>query len=224
MIIWKLTSQPATQGLAWWNDKEIEIGKGRMCLSAPHSGGGLRVSDLSVLLTARKVRDFTWTWYSECMISERVLELFRAEGVTGFEVKQVTARYKRQVDEEPPQLWELVVKGWGGMAKAESGVKLVESCPDCGRLRYSLFTDGSQLFDPSQWDGSDIFWIWPMPRYYFVTDRVKQLIKANKLTGVTFLAPRDIGTSGFGTFGPGRLSEYLPPGLAHKLGGPLGIE
>jgi hypothetical protein len=35
--------------------------------------------------------------------------------------------------------------------------------------------------DPVQWDGSDIFIVWPLPKFIFITDRVRQFLLASKL-------------------------------------------
>src|SRR5207244_4348579 len=79
---------------------------------------------------------------------------------------------------------ELVVTGWGGVAPKSSGVRLIESCSNCGLLTYSRVLEWTNLFDERQWDGSEIFIIWPLPRYIMVTNRVASLINSNRLTGV----------------------------------------
>src|SRR5438105_4402507 len=75
-----------------------------------HQRGGKRLTDLSVRLPGKQVEDFVWTWGSgECLIQDRVLGFLRERQFTGFEVKPVKARFKRESVEPPPKLWELVI-------------------------------------------------------------------------------------------------------------------
>ena len=85
--------------------------------------GGPRLKDLNVTLPKPVPQDFVWTWYSECLIQDHVLEMFRKEGFTGFDVKPVTARFAKS-GLAAPKLWEFVLTGWGGMARPESGIRL----------------------------------------------------------------------------------------------------
>jgi hypothetical protein len=185
-----------------------------------HQRGGKRITNLSVVLPQGAVEDFVWTWLSDCLIQDSVLDLFKKRGFRGFEVKTVEAEFKRP-DVEPPRLWEVVVTGWAGTASANSGVKLVERCDWCGDLEYSGCDDPARLIDLSQWDGSDLFMVWPLPKFIFVTDRVAQLIREHRLTGVALRTPTDLDLSG--GFGPGRLSYWMPAERAHELGDELGI-
>ena len=159
-------------------------------------------------LTGRTVQDFVWTWQSECLVQDDVLKLFKASGLTGYEVKPVKARFNRASERECPRLWEIIVTGWAGLASAESGIKLVERCNACGDLGYSGCNDPERLIDVSRWDGSDFFMVWPLPKYTFVTDRVAQIIRDNRLTGAILKQPRELDLSG--GFGPGRLSYWMP--------------
>jgi hypothetical protein len=79
-----------------------------------------------------------------------------------------------------PLLWELAVTGWGGIAPESSGVMLDHSasCSECGLLIYTSFTDASRLVDEKQWDGSDIFMVWPLPKFVMVANSVAELIRA----------------------------------------------
>jgi len=80
-----------------------------------HQHPGRRITDLGVELRGKRVDDFVWTFFSDCLVQDRVLELFQKHGVTGYEVKPkpVKAIFKRKQDHEPPRLSELVVTGWG---------------------------------------------------------------------------------------------------------------
>ena len=221
---WKLTSSGEDRGLSDW-DRSVELeGPIRCPVDPGHQRGGKRVTDLSVVLPSLSVEDFVWTWNSECLVQDPVLKLLQAEGVSGFEVRRAAARFAHEPDIPAPELWELVVTGWGGVAPEKSGVKLdtTASCRSCGLLIYSNFSDPSQLIDRSQWDGSDIFIVWPLPKFIFVTDRVAQLIRKYKLTGVFLQRPDELQARS-STVSPGRLSYRMPYARARELGEHLGI-
>ena len=150
-----------------------------------HQRAGKRIGELSVELPGGAVQDFVWTWLSECVVQDSVLELLRSHGLTGWEVRPVRARFKRSMDREPPRLWELVVTGWAGMASPKSGIHVVKRCDACGLVNYSAGNNPNpgSLIDMSQWDGSDIFMVWPLPRHIFVTGRLAQLLHDHRLTG-----------------------------------------
>ncbi len=187
-----------------------------------HQRGGKRLTDLNIVLPDDEVDDFVWTWQSECMVQNRTLELLRSCGLTGFVVKPVLARFVRSA-KAVPQLWELVLTGWGGMAKSEAGIHLDElkSCPECGLLQYTGLSNARQLIDETKWDGSDFFMVWPLPRYVFVTERVIRIVREHRLTGVQITPLSELKrTDGFS---PGRLSYSMPEERAQELGKPLGI-
>jgi hypothetical protein len=150
-----------------------------------------------------------------------VLQIFGRMVFTGFEVKPAKARFNQPTGEVPPRLWELIVTGWGGMAALESGIKLINDCDSCGNKEYSGYTNPEKVIDETQWDGSDFFMVWPLPKYIFVTDRVEKVIREEGFKGVRIVDLKDLGpTEGFG---PGRLSYYMPEARARQLGEPLGI-
>jgi hypothetical protein len=186
-----------------------------------HQRAGRRITDLDVEVRSGVKADFLWTFLSDCLIQDRVLELLRKNEVTGFEVKPVTTHFKRQCSDKPPRLWEFIVIGWAGIAPADSGIRLDESCGACGLLEYSGCSDPSKLIDARQWDGSDIFMVWPLPRYIFVTDRVAQLVRDNRLRGCVLKRPSELDVSR--GFSPGRLNCWMPDARARELGEPLGI-
>ncbi len=55
----------------------------------------------------------------------------------------------------------------------------------------------------------------------FVTERVAEVIRVNRLKGVVLKHPRELDMSG--GFTPGRLAWWMPDERAHELGNPLGI-
>lgn len=238
MTFWHLASPESMRGLADWDD-DMDLEQITCPLDEHHMRGGKRTTDLSILLTSKRITDFVWAW--ECIIQDRVLRMFREEGFTGFEVKPVKARMKIRekhpdpCDDNPglkvedaaqieiPTLWELVVTGWAGVAPEESGIRLEKSCPGCGHLHYSGYDDASLLIDEKQWDGSDFFIVWPLPLFIFVTDRVARFIRKHKLTGARLQASETLQDTYPPGFSPGRLSYYMPEERAREIGEPLGI-
>src|SRR5262245_34343349 len=206
---------------AEWVEEEMDLESVLCPINKGHQHVGKRLTDLSVCLPDKHVEDFVWTWLSESLIQDHVLSFLKKQHFTGFEVKPVKARFKRQSAESPPKLWELVVTGWGGLAPPESGIKLTYRCEACGYTRYSGFSRPEKLIDETQWDGSDFFIVWPLPKYIFVTNRVAQAIEHQGFTGAHFFAPADLKpTEGHAA---AHLSHVMPEQRAREIGEPLGI-
>ncbi len=195
-----------------------------------HLRGGKRLTNLSVILPGSSVNSFVWTWASQCLIQDHVLDSFRSHGLTGFDVKPCKARFKKDIGKQPPNLWELIVTGWAGMAPPESGVKLVEYCEGCKHMVYSMFTEAEKLIDAKQWDGSDFFMVWPLPRFVFITDRAAEIIqkaswKDSQILSLADLQARALKQRKYvgDILSPGRLSYVMQDDRARQLGCPLGI-
>jgi hypothetical protein len=193
-----------------------------ICRIFPDHRRARRVSPLNMIVPCNSPPDIIFTWMSECLIQERARKIFEDEGLTGFSTRPATA--KVQATRALLDVSELIVTGWGGIAPASSGIREVERCEGCGFLRYSGIEEPSKLIDTGNWDGSDFFMIWPLPRYRFVTQRVVEVCKRHGVSGVDFSrnfpAPSGKVISGYS---PGRLSYCMPADRAHQLGDPHGI-
>jgi hypothetical protein len=221
---WYLNSPESAAKRARWSD-DMDFECSITCpVDNGHQRAGKRLPYLDVKLPGGVVQDFVWTWYSECLVQDHVLELFRANDVTGFEVKPVKVAFKRKSSHKPPRLWELVVTGWAGVASEESRIKAVSHCDACDLVTYSVGADFNprELINTSQWDRSDIFMVWPLPKCIFVTDRIVQLIRDSRLTGANIRTLDGVRIGG-PTFCGERLSWYMPEDRARALGEPLGI-
>ena len=218
---WSMRDTGTLSKLAEWAHDEMELEKVICPANKGHQRGGKRLTDLSIALPGNRTQDFLWTWLSECLVTDRVLEMFKAEGFTGFEVKTVKAKYKRS-KHTPPRLWELVVTGWAGIAPPESGVQLIKYCPSCSLRKYSTCLHPDKLIDASQWDGSDFFIVWPLVSYVFITDRVAEMICRQRLSGAIIKSPSELDFGGH-MLGGGRLSWWMPEARAREIGEPLGI-
>ncbi len=184
-----------------------------------HRRGGRSIPPLHIAINLSEHPDFLWTVYSDCIVSHRVVELLAKENIHSYMTRPVVLYdNKSRVQIQDPPYQELVVTGWGGIAPEESGVKLVTKCEHCKLLRYSGYTHPEKLVDLQQWDGSDIFLVWPMPRFRFVTKRIKTLFEANKVSGVSFVPLGEMKVSRTMKLAPGRLSDWMPLQRAKELG------
>jgi hypothetical protein len=156
------------------------------------------------------------------LFSDSLSDLVTSEGLTGLTFRKATVR---TTSGQPlaQNFQEAIVTGWGGMARAESGIKLEEKCPSCGFLHYSNLTNPQLLLQHGEWDGSDFFIVWPMPRLPLVTSRVKHLFRQHRIGPCRFLSLSSLKTDKSG-FSPGRLSYWMPTERAAALGNSLGID
>lgn len=174
-------------GTAEWSDKVGGLSTGR--LLPPY--GEARV-DLAIILPSPKIGDFVWTWYSDCVVPERTLLLFRQAGFTGFEARPVTVekikRLSRKSRDEVSiaPLWELLIQGKGGDSAPESGIYPLYEIEESGRFSYSSFRNGI-ILDENNWDGSDFFTVNGYPKYILITERVKELIIGHQLTNCALI-------------------------------------
>lgn len=192
------------------------------CPATDRHGMIKRVGDLHVVAHPSGLKDFTWTWMSDLLISPKVLALFEHHHVTGFAVRPVKAEYPKPVKVQPPELYEVVVTGWAGLPAREAGLAPLNLCPTCGYRKFTI-AEPSRLIDPAAWDGSDIFMVWPLPRYPFVTERLAGIIRKEKLSGAKLIPAQEIRMKRGTTLNPGSLYEWMPEERASQLRQQFGI-
>jgi hypothetical protein len=190
--------------------------------NANHRRGGKRLSDLSVIVDPSHIRDFTWTWGSDVLVSKKVLDLFEKHRVTGFEVRPIKISYSKPIKARPPDLFELVVTGWGGFAAPAAGVSLLRSCPACGHRVYAI-AKPSRLIDAAAWDGSDLFIVWPLPLYRFASDRLVSILRQERVSGVKAFPASAIPMKQGDSATPGPLALSMPENRARELEQRYGI-
>ena len=159
-----------------------------------HQRPGKRIGDLIIVLPSEKAGDFVWSWHGDYLLTDRVLHIFQEAGFSGFTVKPVDVRPKTEKGKELsilPTLWELVITGKGGDADPRSGIRLIYTCPHCGMIRYSSFSNGI-IVNEQSWDGSDFFTINGYHKFMLVTERVKNLIIENGLTNCALIPSQDL--------------------------------
>jgi hypothetical protein len=182
---WVMGPPRAESQLAVWAKDEVDVSTRDCPVNPAHTRLGDRTAELSVILPNPPVRQLVWSWHGEMLIQDSAATAFQNAGFKQFELRKAATRF-RVTSQESPKFWEFLHRGWGGMARPESGIQLLEQCEHCGRSVYSGLTHPEALIDPVQWDGSDIFMVWPLPKIIFVTDRVRQFVIANNLRDVTF--------------------------------------
>jgi hypothetical protein len=187
-----------------------------------HRRIGKRIGELSIVVPPSGVKDFTWVWGRELLISQRVLHLFDQHHVTGFEVKPAKVSFSTASKTQPPDLFELVVSGWGGLAAPAAGASLVESCPACGFKQYAI-AEPSLLIDPAAWDGSDLFFVWPLPGYRFASDRLAGILRQEGVSGLELIPAAEIPMKRGGTASPGSLARLMRESRARELEQRFGV-
>jgi hypothetical protein len=232
-LIGSSTMDTLTTPKFWWLDAPytqplgVEIdGRKYVNVVCPthegHRGSERAIGNLAFKIPPSGVKDFTWTNQSDIVVNSRVLELFAKHHVTGFETRPVEVRFTRSAKTEPPELFELVVTGWGGTPALEAGVKLAEYCPDCGKRRFAI-ADPGRLINPAAWDGSDLFIVWPLPGFRFISDRLATILRREKVSGVNLIPAPEIRVAKGEKVSPGRLIMHMPEERARALSERFGI-
>ncbi len=216
-------NSPPYQVLLEWDRLAGRMHAKKVCpVDSAHNCSGKRLGDLHLVVLPNTVlQDFLWTWHSDCLVQDKVLRQFMSEGFTGFRPRPVHVRWEQPSTEALPTLWEIQVTGWAGMARPESGIRRTERCGVCGWQTYTPFTNPELLIDTNQWDGSDFFMVWPMPRYIFITERVASFIDVQGLTGAAVIPLHQMRIPR--GFGPGGLRTWMDDDRARQLGEPLDI-
>jgi hypothetical protein len=203
--VWRLSAEASGPVGSW--DASVDVEELRCPVNPNHKRGGRRLSQLHVHFNTKELHnDFLWTWQSDCLIKKSATDALRRAGVTGFDIRPAVVYWRG--DLKSLDYDEFIVTGWGGIARLDSGVAVTDLCPECDYIHYSGVTDWKRLIDWSQWNGSDMFLVWPLPRYILLTDKGRSKVHDLGLTGLSIdsleTLPRPDG------FSPGRLSYWLP--------------
>jgi hypothetical protein len=207
---WCLSAPRTERLLAERNDRENQAEIIKCSREPGHQRGGKRLTALSVFLPREFQGDFLWTWHTDCLISRRALHVLAEHDLTGFEAKPAVTRLK-VAGTQPPEFLEFRAVGWGGVAPEESGIKLTEYCESCGHSEYSTFTHPEKLIDQSQWDGSDFFIVWPLPKFIFVSQRARDVITKERLSGAAVEPVENLKRGTVISISPGKLEYWFPP-------------
>lgn len=194
-------------------------------LDEQHYRGTYRGDRLHLILPSAQIPSIFWTWGSECLISESTAELFAKQGLTGYRLDPVAVtRVKKNEGalSAIPPIYHLRPQGWAGLAREESGVKLISRCSGCSWNQWTIPTNSEILIDESQWDGSDFSIVWPLPSHILVSDRVAELITKYRLRQLTLIPLSELRFV-WHTLNPGSLLNWFDKERAVEIGKALGI-
>ena len=209
---------PPTAALAEWTD-DVVLDEIRCPRYPGHRRGGRRLTDLTVRMSSADVPSFLWTWQSDLLIREDVVEAFPQHGLSGWQTQPATV-HGPSGQRVPAKYWELVVTGRAGTAPRASGVQVAERCEYCGHTRYTCFDRPDLIIDPSQWDGTDLFTVWPLPLFRMISARARGVIEDNRLRGVRVVPVTELRCTAGLT--PGLRDWYLPRAQATQVSGSSG--
>ena len=158
-----------------------------------HRRAGRRITELKLKLLSPCIVDFSWTFLADIVVTDRVIQVLRKEGLTGFETKPTTiVSTLKAVDvQKLPKFWEFIVTGTGGHAHPDSGIRLKWECKACATERYSAYEHGI-IVDETKWDGTDFFSVVEYPKYILITERAKKVIEDHNLTNVKFTPSHEL--------------------------------
>ena len=168
----------------WYNSKKDHFYTVECPVFPDHIRGERNDESLSIEIKRKKMGDFIFTPFCDCLITDKTAELFEKEGLTGYKLREVDVSNKVL----PFKLWEIRVLGKAKITP-DSGMKEIYRCEHCDLVMYGVSNDKTgAVIDESTWDGSDFFRIEQNQIIIFVTEKVKNVIDDHKLTGV-FLVP-----------------------------------
>jgi hypothetical protein len=180
------------------------------------------------IVRKRQMADIIWAALKPCLISERVVDLFHSAGLTGFEIRPADVRLMFPHEPSESVYWQLIVTGWGGIVSPESGIRQVIDPTRPDGIFWGTATNPGAIIDAKQWDGSDFFIVWPLPNYWWISQRVVDVLMTNRLRRYEIAAPSemDILCQAYSDgikFSPGRLRQFFSLDRARHIGEPLGI-
>lgn len=144
----------------------------------------------------KRIGDYYYT-HTCNLISKRMLQLLKDNGITGFVEKEIECtgwydRHGNKLDMDFEYV-ELEVTGRGGDLLDINGEK-VKKCPECNNLDWDSLEEVEGLSIGEEWDGSDIFYFDDWEGAVIVTQRVKDLLESEGMKNIDFT----------------KLSEYEP--------------
>jgi hypothetical protein len=166
---------------------------------------------LQILGSIVPITDIECTVFNDLLVGPEIVSALKAAHFSGIDFTPVELFSTTEIPISR-EVYELKVTGWGGQAPPESGIKVKEECPYCGRQVFTGITNSRMLFDIDGWDGSDFFIIWPMPKYIIVTAKVRDFFLERAYSGVAFHTLDKLCSSRFHnlqTFSPGNLADWF---------------
>jgi hypothetical protein len=182
-------------------------------------GGGY---DPFVLKLRSPPKDFISGWATGHQCSAQVKERIEAAGLTGVRFRETTIKIAYKGRRETLSYFDLEPMGFAGLPPRDAGLRQLAHCPAC-KYRYLQIDNLKQLVNPSAWDGSDFFWVWPLSSVLLMSERAANLFKAQNFSGVRVIREDEIYFS-WNRFGAMQLSDRYDDETAKKLAASIGIE
>lgn len=146
-----------------------------------YRSSGKRITELSIILPKNN-DDIIWTWYNECLLTDKVVKLLQKNNITGYKLSKVIIDKAKTKEDIKKKLYELAVIGKGGNIHPSSGYKIIKVYPCCGLEDFQHFTNGL-IVNEEQWDKSDIFKVEEYPKFIIITEKVKRVLIENNVSG-----------------------------------------
>lgn len=125
------------------------------------------------------------------IISERAVEAFEREKITGYDtakkVPLYRSRYKELIKQEK-EYYMLNITGTVDLDLNAMTLKKKNICSVCGNYKWNRQRLGiiDSVFDMSTWNGEDLCRIKSFPGHIVVSDRLKSAVEQHNLSGITF--------------------------------------
>jgi hypothetical protein len=126
-------------------------------------------------------------WGSQVTVHKNAIKKLEQQGFTGFRTNPAQVTFRDGVTSN--DYLEFIVTGWAGVARPESGVRVVESCPGCKWKKYTAIIDFEKVIDWTQWTREDFFIVWPFSGHRFCTERAANWLKSSGLKSFSIVAP-----------------------------------
>ncbi len=148
--------------------------------------------------------DFVWGAGFPLLVSTRFKNLYDSEGLSGIQEFSTPVEVVRMGTLKtgfflvPPPTYHLVYIPWGGANQDDAASGLTHERPERIKCSYcrSGFSWRSQervVIEEGSWDGSDIFKPRNSPVNYLISERLKQLIDAYRLTNIWCIPAEKFG-------------------------------
>lgn len=125
------------------------------------------------------------------LISEKALELFEKNQITGYSgyqlVNYVSSKRKDNSSIiQQVKYYNLNITGRVDLDLAEMHLKKKHLCPQCGQFDWSRRRFGKTILDETTWDGSDLCRLKSIPGFKLCSEKLKELVRQHELTGFSF--------------------------------------
>jgi hypothetical protein len=192
----------------------------RCQVNPTHDRGGWY--DPLVLKLRSSPKDFISGWSTGQQCSAEVKTRIEAAGLTGARFHEVTVKLAYKGRRETLPYYRLEPIGFAGLPPRGAGLRQLDYCPAC-KYRYLQIDNLKQLVNPSTWDGSDFFWVWPLSSVLLMSERAANFFKAQNFSGVRVIREDEIYFS-WNRFGAMPLADRYDAETAKKLAASIGIE